>query len=311
MEGKTMPKCPRCGKDLIAKDGAYVCDDCKVRYTVADQNQQPVPQKPVGEEIKQPVTVAPAPETKKKGKRVRKTKEERRAEQEGLKCGKLQYAMGMLMLLFGIIPGIMFAIGTGNKKTIAGMKMGLVILLILALSAGIITGLVFAIDTAIEEAKANKVYYMYDSTTKSYCFYEVGDDFVGGDFEIPSTYRGKPVTSIGSLAFMNCTSLTSIVIPDSVTRICYQAFDGCSGLTSVVIPDSVTTIEGRAFQNCTSLTSITIPDSVTSIGVGAFQDCDSLTDVYYTGTEEQWNAIEIDYNNNELSDVTIHFNYVP
>ena len=71
---------------------------------------------------------------------------------------------------------------------------------------------------------------------------------------IPSTYKGKPVTSIGD-----------------------SAFYACNDLTSVTIPNSVTSIGDFAFYNCTSLTSITIGDSVTSIGDLAFDGCKSLT----------------------------------
>ena len=97
------------------------------------------------------------------------------------------------------------------------------------------------------------------------------------DVVIPSTIDGKRVTSIGDYAFYNCTSLTSVTIPDSVTSIGYRAFYNCESLTSVTISDSITSIESRTFYNCTSLTSVTIPDSVTSIGWGAFYGCESLT----------------------------------
>ena len=87
------------------------------------------------------------------------------------------------------------------------------------------------------------------------------------------------VTNIGDYAFWNCRSLTDIVIPDGVTSIGKCAFEGCSALSSVVIPDSVSCIGFGAFENCSSLHSVVIPDSVTSIGDYAFWNCRSLTDI--------------------------------
>ena len=87
------------------------------------------------------------------------------------------------------------------------------------------------------------------------------------------------VTTIGYAAFYECSSLTSITIPDGVTTIGYAAFAYCSSLTSVTIPDSVTTIGNSAFSYCYSLTSVTIGDSVTTIGSSTFYNCSSLTSV--------------------------------
>ena len=87
------------------------------------------------------------------------------------------------------------------------------------------------------------------------------------------------VTRIGKSVFFGCSGLTNVTIPNSVTDIGYDAFYGCSGLTSVTIPDSVTSIGGYAFYDCSGLTSLTIPDSVTSIGSAAFSGCNGLTSV--------------------------------
>ena len=75
----------------------------------------------------------------------------------------------------------------------------------------------------------------------------------------------ESVTSIGTWAFKDCTSLASVTIPSSVTEIGSYAFENCTSLTSVKIPNSVTKIDNYAFGGCTSLKSITIPDSVTYI----------------------------------------------
>ena len=113
-------------------------------------------------------------------------------------------------------------------------------------------------------------------------------NIIYGDLIIPSSFRNKPVT----------------VIPD-------MAFNHSEGLTGVVIPNTVTTIGEFAFWGCKDLTSVIIPNSVTAIGKWAFADCDTLTDIYYMGTEEQWNEIIIGIENENLTEATIHFYYVP
>jgi len=87
------------------------------------------------------------------------------------------------------------------------------------------------------------------------------------------------VTSIGNFVFQSCTGLTSVTIGNSVTSIGVYAFQGCSGLTSVTIPNSVTSISDYTFTSCSSLTSVTIPNSVRSIGAYAFDGCSSLTSI--------------------------------
>ncbi len=113
------------------------------------------------------------------------------------------------------------------------------------------------------------------------------------------------VTSLEANSFYGA-SLTEVEIPNSVTSIGRSAFSE-SSLTTVSIPSSVTKIGTYSFSWCQSLTSVTIPNSVTSIEAGVFCGCNSLTDVYYTGIEEQWNTITIDFDNIPLLNATIHF----
>ena len=171
-------------------------------------------------------------------------------------------------------------------------------------------------DTEVEDGKEGYL---------SYCIYQKPDETkyveitrcdynAKGAVEIPTKIKNIKVTSIGNEVFFGCSELTSIEIPSSVTSIGNFAFSGCSGLTGIEIPSSVTSIRDQAFSNCSGLTGIEIPSSVTSIGNYAFFDCSGLTsieipssvtsigdlafwfcsglkDVYYTGTQEQWNAI--------------------
>ncbi len=154
-------------------------------------------------------------------------------------------------------------------------------------------------------------YYGYGpaSSSTKYCY----------TYNIPKSLKKVNITTTNKIlpyAFYNCSNLTSVTIPESVTSIGSYAFSNCTGLTGVnisnigswckisfygsgdnplvyahnlyvnnklvtdlVIPESVTSISNNAFQYCTSLTSVEIPNSVTTIGNNAFAGCTGLTSV--------------------------------
>ena len=139
----------------------------------------------------------------------------------------------------------------------------------------------------------------------------IGDYAFKGCSRLTSIAIPDSVTSIGDAAFNACSSLTRITIPESVTSIGRSAFYYCSNLTNITIPEIVTSIGEGTFSYCSNMTSITIPKGVTSIGDAAFYGCRNLADVYYAGTEAQWQeAISIGNYNDDLLKAKIHYNYV-
>lgn len=113
--------------------------------------------------------------------------------------------------------------------------------------------------------------------------------------------------------FLHCPAKKSgtYIVPNGIKSIGNYAFSNCKNLTSIIIPDGITKIGYSAFSECTSLTSITIPKSVTSIGNYVFSNnsLNSLTDIYYEGTEDEWNQISIE--SSISPDITIHYNSEP
>ena len=84
------------------------------------------------------------------------------------------------------------------------------------------------------------------------------------------------MTSIVQDAFLLCSGLTSVTIPNSVTSIGYEAFNGCSRMTSVTIGNGVTSIGVYGFSGCSGLTYVTIGENVRNIGDGAFYGCPNI-----------------------------------
>lgn len=96
------------------------------------------------------------------------------------------------------------------------------------------------------------------------------------ELEIPKELDGIPVSAIGDEAFLRCSGLENVIIPEGVSAIGNISFYLCGALKSIVILDSVTAIGDLAFGGCDSLTAIAVPDSVTAIGINPFRDCTAL-----------------------------------
>ncbi|MBO5370970.1 MAG: leucine-rich repeat domain-containing protein, partial [Clostridia bacterium] len=103
------------------------------------------------------------------------------------------------------------------------------------------------------------------------------------------------------------TAMTAYEIPDGVTQLDTQAFSGCASLTDVIIPEGVTDLPKGLFEDCVSLSSVTVPSTVKAIDDECFGGCDSLSQIYYCGTEEEWNEVSVSDTNEALGDVSIEY----
>ena len=116
----------------------------------------------------------------------------------------------------------------------------------------LILSVFFSISASAYDVEVDGIYYL--TPKKNVAIVTKGDKAYSGDINIPSSIK------------VNESEYT-------VREIEGSAFTNCSSLTSVTIPNTVTSIKGRTFEGCYSLTSVTIPNSVTSIGHEAFYDC--------------------------------------
>ena len=199
---------------------------------------------------------------------------------------------------------------------------------------------------ALSGCKIDNIELPPDLTTLEYnAFYRTyGDSLIVPDqitsfgryvFEYSGIKNVKLPSNLTTLP--ECTfkysNVINVELPEGLTTIEGSAFYQCGKLTGIDIPDSVTTIKGNAFYKCYYLESVDLPKNITSIGKNAFRDnklweiyipktltnigSDALAttlkhkrDIYYEGTEEEWNAIEgIDTAGIDDS-MTVHFNSV-
>lgn len=142
---------------------------------------------------------------------------------------------------------------------------------------------------------------VFDSVVITGC-----DSSVIGTLRIPDTIEGHPVVgindnaflgctgiehivlpetirTIGRFAFYNCDKLQSINLPEGITVIQDYAFGFCGNLVSIDLPSTLTSIGEYAFTNCSALSRITLPEGLDNLGRLAFQDCDTLSEITFLG----------------------------
>ena len=126
-----------------------------------------------------------------------------------------------------------------------------------------------------------------DSDTYQYPFgYIFGTYSYTGSYSATQSYYGSSTSSTTSTTYYIPSSLKIVTITGG--NILRGAFYNCSSLTSITIPSSVTSIGSSAFYDCSSLTSLTIGSGVISIDYNAFYGCSNISKVNYLGTIDEW-----------------------
>lgn len=122
---------------------------------------------------------------------------------------------------------------------------------------------------------------------------------------------GSKQVRMGDNLFTRCYYLMRVTLPKSIDRIGDGMFQNCGMLAGAEIPKGAESIGGSAFASCFGFTAVVIPDSVTSIGTAAFSGT-SLRDIYFTGSEVQWNSVrKLGDTAAAVSKAAMHYNYVP
>ncbi len=118
------------------------------------------------------------------------------------------------------------------------------------------------------------------------------------------------VTEINDYAFYGANNLQSLYFSNGITSIGDHAFAHCKNLNAISLPESLKSIGNYAFYICSNIADLKLGQNVDYIGDNAFYDCDSLKNIYFSGSESDWNSIIIGKGNTDITaETTIHYNH--
>ena len=102
--------------------------------------------------------------------------------------------------------------------------------------------------------------------------------------KLTAVHLPDSVTSVGDGAFAMCSGITTVQLPNTLTKIGKSAFSGCTKITSVILPNSLTKIGDCAFDSCFKITTLHLPDTLAEIGESAFENCSKITTLHLPDT---------------------------
>jgi hypothetical protein len=131
--------------------------------------------------------------------------------------------------------------------------------------------------------------------------------------DVPKTLKTVYYTSGEDMlwhnAFEDCFHIENIYISEGLETIGIGAFKN-SGIKYISLPESLMTIGANAFEDCTLLESIVLGDNITTVGDNAFENTSALNNIYFRGTEEEWDALMENVRAEYLYSATKHYNHV-
>ena len=174
------------------------------------------------------------------------------------------------------------------QKTRKGSLWFPALLLVLMSAAGLLLFFATVGNTRPARGQSNTPWFQIKNGT---LYFEESYYTGGSELTVPSEIDGQTVRILSEDCFADCTDLTTVYLPDTLTTIGYGAFSGCTSLRGIYIPESVNMIGQDAFYGCTGLESICIHNRIKIIDKNAFDNCDRLDFIIFLGTHEQWCAL--------------------